>query len=190
MRCVYDYHYLKESDALCAITNQTDCEENMQYQSRKLLRLNTHHYDVGSYFITICTHRKQSLFGTIDNGSVELSDVGEIVEHCLMLLPNIHRRMTLVSHIVMPDHIHAIVALPNSEQIVSSDRTKIELSKIIQSFKASVTKSITACDLECPTPIWQKSYYDRIIRNQDECDRLCEYIRLNPQNAASDPSIL
>ena len=159
----------------------------MYNQNRKTMRLKTHNYSAGAYFITVCTYHKQPIFGTINNGIVELSDIGKIAEQCLILLPTIHRRIALPCHIVMPDHIHFVLMIDYSTDAESTNRTKMVVPKIIQSLKSAVSKHAAACKCDCPAPIWQQSYYDRIIRNENEFHILYEYIRLNPQNTKSEP---
>ena len=160
----------------------------MQKQKRKQLRLGCFHYSsAGYYFITVCTYHRQALFGEICNGVVSLTEIGGIVNRCIELISVLHEETSIPCHIVMPDHIHFVLMIDYSTDAESTNRTKMVVPKIIQSFKSAVSKHAAACKCDCPAPIWQQSYYDRIIRNENEFHILYEYIRLNPQNTKSEP---
>ena len=163
----------------------------MQKQKRKQLRLGCFHYSsAGYYFITVCTYHRQALFGEICNGVVSLTEIGGIVNRCIELISVLHEETSIPCHIVMPDHIHFILMIDHSTDVESTNRTKMLVPKIIQLFKSAVSKHVVSGNCDCPTPIWQKSYYDRIIRNEHEFNQICKYIRRNPQNTKSDQSPL
>lgn len=183
---------------------------------RKTLRLKNYNYsDAGSYFITICTKDREYLFGKIIDGVMELNNSGIIAHKMLQRIPNMHNNIVLDQFVVMPNHLHAIIAIvdqisvgnasepkiKNTKEIENStndikiaenlnmrseinttnDRTKMEIPKIIQSYKSEVTKRIkNISGNKSKSSIWQKSYYDRIIRNEKEFENIQEYIFYNP----------
>ncbi len=183
---------------------------------RKTLRLKNYNYsDAGSYFITICTKDREYLFGKIIDGVMELNNSGIIAHKMLQGIPNMHNNIVLDQFVVMPNHLHAIIAIvdqisvgnasepkiKNTKEIENStndikiaenlnmrseinttnDRTKMEIPKIIQSYKSEVTKRIkNISGNKSKSSIWQKSYYDRIIRNEKEFENIQEYIFYNP----------
>ena len=113
----------------------------------------------GAYFITICTHRRRALL----TGAVL-----EISEREFAALPDRFSGLTLDYRTFMPDHLHAIVALSGCTSTVSA---------IVQAYKSITTreiKRIVRCDR-----VWQRGFYDRIVRNEVELAALREYIAHN-----------
>lgn len=78
---------------------------------RKRIRLSDHDYSCGAYFVTICTINHCEILGKIENGSMKLSDIGEIVESEWIKLDHYSKGIQLDLHVVMPNHIHGIVIL-------------------------------------------------------------------------------
>ena len=148
---------------------------------RKKIRLNQNLY-CGDYvyFITICSYSKKSYFGEIKDGKIHLNKIGEIIEHKIINLPKFFDCM-IDKYVIMPNHIHFLI----SENVVS-------ISKIMSSFKRhcfqEIKNLINTGDIRSPlqeditlnNKIWQKSFYDRIIRNQKEYDLFWQYIDENP----------
>ena len=178
--------------------------------NRKSTRLKTYDYSLeGSYFITIVTQDRLHLFGKIENSQMILNTVGEIVkqewENSIQLRSNI----SLGEFIIMPDHMHMILTINHQ---ISNDKDSQEwehstpkspsqtIGAIIRGFKGACTKKINLFynstgelqfahtdDLQfAPTffknKIWQRNYYDHIIRNQADYNRIEQYIINNPQN--------
>jgi REP element-mobilizing transposase RayT len=143
----------------------------------------------GCYFVTICSKNKEiNSFGKITNGKIEFSLFGEIVNKCWQDIPNHFPYVRLDEFIIMPNHVHGIIViLPKagdlnfhsrfSDRIL--DRSKMDLSKIIQSFKASVTREINKTQ-DYNFFSWQKSFYDHIIHSQKELFQMRKYIYENP----------
>ena len=156
-------------------------------KSRKPNRLKVYDYSLpGYYFITICTNNMQKLFGIVKEGSMILNKNGILVYQNLIKIPKINKEIELDEYVVMPNHIHSII-INNGEVVdakfasttVDTDRSKMTLSKVIQQFKRACT-----IDIKGITPqidkLWQRSFYDRIIRNEKELFNIRKYIRENP----------
>jgi putative transposase len=126
----------------------------------------------GYYFVTICTHNKKNLLGTVveDNSScspyVELSNIGKQVESNLIKLPVIISSIVIDPYVVMPNHIHFVVQLTGMND-------GLALPKLVGQFKSYTTRLYA-------NVLWQRSFYDRIIRNEKEHLAICEYIQTNP----------
>lgn len=159
----------------------------------------------GIYYITINTTFRSRDFGRIENGKMVLNACGEIVEQCLIKIPELHNNMYLDGCVIMPDHIHMIVHVSRlngdcrdvSGKDVSLKRlykpkykgnhkhlSKISpesqsLPVVIRSFKGASTKMIRQMD---PEFSWQTNYHDRIIRSEYEYERIQQYIEDNPKN--------
>ncbi len=116
----------------------------------------------GCYFITICTANRQKLFWN----DTKLSVIGKIVDREIIKLSTVYENVCVDKYAVMPDHLHLLVSI-TSEGAPS-------IPRIMQQFKGSITKQVGR-------PIWQKSYYDHGIRNQQDYDETWTYIENNPK---------
>lgn len=142
----------------------------------------------GFYFLTICTHKKQKLFGQIVKGILELTDYGNIVENNWMKLEQYHKNIKLDRYIVMPDHFHGIIQINNfvvsnqnnSQSNVITDSKYHDISEIIRGFKTFSAKEINVLRNLTGNPVWQKRFYDRIIRSENELNNVRKYINENP----------
>ncbi len=144
-------------------------------------RLKTFDYsNQGYYFLTISTFSHIEIFGKIIENKVILNEAGKRVQTNILNIPKIFKNCELDYFVVMPNHIHLVLIVNSKpENDNSFDRTKMVVSKVIQQFKRQCTidiKNISKFDGK----IWQKSYYDRIIRNDKELYKIRKYIELNP----------
>ena len=157
----------------------------MQYNSdihhRQSTRLNGYDYSrAGAYFITICTHDREHLFGEIVNGTMELNKLGNVAQSHWQQPLQHHSNIIMDESIVMPNHLHGIIILESSTGSTKS------ISEIIRGFKTFSAKAINKKRGLRGVPVWQRNYYDRIIRNELELDRVRQYIINNPQNWDAD----
>jgi len=157
---------------------------------RKQIRIADYDYSTpGAYFVTICTANREKLFWsdcrgelrspavTAETGShrpllrVELSDIGVIVENEIRKLDSVYDSVTVENYCIMPDHIHFIIYIRMSEN--GQTKCAPTISRVIKQFKGSITK-------QAGRPIWQRSFYDHGIRNQQDYDEIWQYIENNP----------
>jgi putative transposase len=121
----------------------------------------------GYYFVTICTREKVKWFGEIHEGLVALNSFGVIVAQNLEKIPAIYPNFLLGSWVIMPNHIHAIMAIVETPQwgVSTTKPQKLHtVGIVINLFKASCTKQIHKMGLL--DFAWQSRYYDHIIRDQ------------------------
>jgi putative transposase len=132
-------------------------------QERKLNRLSGYDYSAaGAYFITICVKNMVCTFGEIIKDSMELNELGKIVNHTWVDLPNHYKNIELSEFIIMPNHVHGII------HIIENKITPAKpLSEVIRGFKTFSSRRINETNPKEKFQ-WQKSYYDRIIRNERE----------------------
>lgn len=151
---------------------------------RKPNRLKGYDYsNAGWYYVTICTHNHKSYFGKVTNGKMVLNSLGIIAKEYWEKIKSLHKNIELDYFVIMPNHIHGIIILNNAvgdaKFASPTDRTKMELSKIIQQFKRAVTIKNKAF-IKYSNFKWQRSFYDRIIRNDYELYNIRKYIKQNP----------
>ena len=144
------------------------------HSSRKTLRLNAFDYSYNNaFFVTICTYNKRSILSRIRRSdpcvrpTVELSEVGLIAEKVLHKIEQTYD-ILLDEYVIMPNHIHFIIVLKNG----SPRSATPTIPKIINAYKSIVTKEIGY-------PIWQRNYYEHIIRNEKEYYEIKRYIKNN-----------
>ena len=155
-----------------------------QYPKRKSSpRLQNYNYSwAGFYFVTINTHKGISLFGKIKDNEVRLNFDGEVVHKAWLYIPNHHPNVILDEFIIMPNHLHGIIQIKDDFQVSidgGSGPKNHNLSEIIKSFKIYSSRRINARRKE-KSPVWHRSYYDRVIRNERELENIRKYIQENP----------
>jgi REP element-mobilizing transposase RayT len=140
----------------------------------------------GLYFVTLCTWNRVPLFGSIRDGTTELSPAGNIVADTWQWLPRQYEYLRLDEWCVMPDHLHGIIRIQRGEPPPKS------LGRLIGAFKTVSTKRINELRKTPAALVWQRDYWDRSIRSPADLERVREYIRTNPRrfDTRPDPSIL
>ena len=158
------------------------------YPERKSIRLSSFSYaQSGMYFITICTSHKECLFGRIIDGSMHLNDWGRIVDVEWQRTADIRRNIVPEDLVIMPNHVHAIIGIDNEHQQYAQNdlirkpegTEKNSLSSFVGGFKSAVTSAIHKRDGRDGS-VWQRNYYEHIIRNEKELQALKEYMDQNP----------
>ena len=156
----------------------------MNDPQRKCLRLEAYDYSQpGYYFITVCTReRKQEALCSIEPAvgaiinrptRISLTPLGRIVDETIRAIPDHYPGILVDQYIIMPDHVHLILSFrnigPDGRQIAAPT----PLSKIIQQMKRIASK-------QAGVPLWQKGFYDHVIRNDVDLANVRQYIRNNP----------
>jgi putative transposase len=178
---------------------------NPNIHHRRSIRLKGYDYSqAGLYFITLCCQDWACLFGEIENGQLKLNDGGKIANDCWMKIPNHFPKAELHEHIVMPNHIHGIIELKSepvgpenfpphititNNGIGANDYSRPRspsktIGFIVRGFKIGVTKwmrqNMVVYD------IWQRNYYEHIMRNEQSYHRISDYIINNPAKWADN----
>ena len=168
---------------------------------RRSIRLAGYDYTrAGAYYITIVTWQREEIFGEVVNGEMQLSSMGRIAEENWRLIPKHFSHAELEAFVVMPNHIHGIIILdddirtgttpaPIRTGTINRAPTPTEqfqkpvagsIPTIMRTYKASVSRRIQKEHHE--TNIWQRNYYEHIIRDQADYERIGGYILSNPVN--------
>jgi REP element-mobilizing transposase RayT len=147
--------------------------------------------DAGAYFVTVCTKDKECFLGDIVDGTMRVSRAGAIIQDVWDELPKHYADTCLDSFVAMPNHIHGIIVLPDTSVVgaglalpggkgaASSAPT---LGNVIRTFKSISAIRVNRLLTRTGQPLWQRNYYEHIIRNEAGLDRIREYIINNPQN--------
>ena len=160
---------------------------NPKTHRRYSIRLKDYNYSqAGAYFITICTHNHECLFGHIIDGQINLNECGKIVENEWLRSQEIRLEIKLDKYQVMPNHFHAVVfILETNINVVANGRSPLQmkpksLSSFMAGFKSSGTSKINILRNTPNAPVLQRNYYEHIIRNESELTCIREYINNNP----------
>jgi REP element-mobilizing transposase RayT len=178
---------------------------NPDIHQRRSIRLKGYDYtQEGLYFITICVKNHECLFGKIDNGIMELNNYGEIANNYWIAIQDHFLPIDILEFVVMPNHIHGILMINDKnidERHVGArhavplqftpqhNRSKTEqygkpvpgsIPTIIRSYKSAVTKKINEINNIPGSPVWQRNYYEHIIRDEKSYHQISEYIGANP----------
>lgn len=164
---------------------------------RRSIRFEGYDYhETGGYFVTICAARKRCVFGKIINGVVQLNAYGRIVAEEWQRTSALRKNVMLDEWVVMPNHFHGILVL-----IASGDESEIStprvfarpqmhaLPTIIGAFKSAVSRRVNKYRAErgfSKVMVWQRNYYERIIRDENELNAIRLYIGENPLNWSTD----
>ncbi|HEX9164755.1 MAG TPA: transposase [Gemmatimonadales bacterium] len=152
--------------------------------ARHNLRLVTWDYRAGTFFVTLCAATRDPVFGWITGGSFLPSPLGRLVKECWLSVPVIHPRCGLDAFALMPDHFHAIVHLSMPAErarpsLAGSTGTKGGLGTIINQFKRAVTLAARHSRIVGPDSLWQRGYFERIVRDDRMLATVREYIVRN-----------
>ncbi len=156
---------------------------------RKSIRLKRYDYTQnGAYFITICTYHRQCWFGQVLSGQMKYNTFGKIVCELWTSLPNRFSHLKLDAFMLMPNHLHGILIIDNisnnyEEHLYQEQFGKPRagsISTVVRSFKSAVTKRINIMRSTRYPPIWQRNYYESIIRDEAGLDAVRTYINNNP----------
>lgn len=179
---------------------------------RRSIRLPGYDYaQTGAYFITLCTRNRLPLLGEVHQGNVRHTRLGWIAAGCWLAIPRHFPGVGLDAWIVMPDHIHGIIEIRRGEAFGSRPEPKEKalppnasplhmsrprgttpqsLAAIIQNYKSLSARRINRWRGTPRSPVWQRNYYEHVIRDEEDLGRIREYILANPaawEEGVEDP---
>ena len=152
---------------------------------RKQIRLNEYDYcQNGAYFLTICTDNRNCILSTVWGDSPKLTKIGQIAERELLKVESHYDNIKIDKYVIMPNHIHLIIII--KERINPFPTKKYDISNVIGKYKAAVTRSVGDAFMHPKKSIWQRSFYDHVIRNKEDYLSIWNYIDTNPQKWQED----
>ncbi|GAB4457170.1 MAG: transposase [Anaerolineales bacterium] len=172
---------------------------NPDIHHRRSIRLKEYDYTQnGAYFVTIVTHQREHLFGRVVNGVMRLNEWGEIARREWFKTAELRPYVALFEDefVVMPNHTHGIIwnvgALRRNARTgagAADERPHVDagsLGAIVRAYKSAVTYAINAARETRGMVVWQRNYYEHIIRNEADLNRIRNYIINNPLKWADD----
>lgn len=184
-----------------------------QIHHRQSIRLNGYDYSqAGAYFVTIVAYNREPLFGEIVQDDLKISRLGWIVQQAWFDLPRHYPYVVLDEFCIMPNHVYGIIVLtgegrggsfparvslpdtnhsgpytlPDQAQTRPYEKTRHGLSEIVRALKSFSARRINIIRQTTGMPVWQRNYYERVIRDERELDRVRQYILNNPHRWADD----
>ena len=131
----------------------------------------------GAYFFTVVTMNRVVLFGEVIHGEMHLNEIGRIILSAWMDLPNHYLFLELGAFLVMPNHVHAVVILTEDARVGTGLRpaptvNRHGLPEIVRAFKSFSARRVNEYLGTPGHAVWQRNYYEGIIRDQEERDRI------------------
>ena len=168
-----------------------------QQHQRRSLRLKDYDYSqAGAYFVTICTQNKVPVLGKIVEGVMRLNRFGNVVNKCWLEIPHHFPDVKIDAFVVMPNHMHGIIVLINNcrgevtspapKGAETAPLRKCTLGQVIAYFKYQTTKAINQIHKTPGHRVWQRNYYEHVIRNEADLNEIRQYILDNPVQWAMD----
>jgi len=190
------------------ITHDVGVTHASPLHHRRSIRLKGYDYTrAGAYFVTICTKDRACLFGDVADGVMRLNQMGHIVRQCWLAIPDHVPPVLLDEFVVMPNHVHGIIVImpthivgarhavgaTHASPLQNHDTPtrprgpqRQSVGSIVGSFKSAATKRINEQRGTPGAPVWQRDYFEHIIRNDESLNRIREYILNNPLQWALD----
>jgi len=163
------------------------------FPQRKSPRLQGYDYTQnGAYFVTICTHKRQCLFGEISGAEIEMNTTGCIAQTCWEQIPTHFPKAELDAFVVMPNHVHGILLIIDDSKQTQYQYEQFSkpiarsLSTIMRSYKSAVTNQVNRLFMTENTPVWQGRFHDHIVRDEKSLNTLREYVANNPARWEAD----
>ena len=166
---------------------------------RRSLRLRNYDYSQsGAYFVTLCVQNKICLLGDISEGILNLNTCGQLTRDAWLWLARQYAYVALDEFVVMPNHLHGILIIDSRRggsrtafqdaegRSRTAPRKTKPLGSLIAAFKTVSAKSVNTQRFTPGAALWQRNYYEHVIRNETDLARIREYIQNNPAQWALD----
>lgn len=163
--------------------------KNKALPKRKSARLSGCDYSKpGAYFITVCTHNRRNLLGKVmeekERATVCLSSIGKIVESEIAVLENRYKNIAVDAYVIMPNHVHLLLRIIEQED---NTQKTCSIPDAVGRWKAGVTRRVGKAFMPSEREtVWQTSYYDHVVRGEQDYLEILRYIEQNPLKWLAD----
>jgi len=176
---------------------------NPDIHHRRSIRMKGYDYSLpGIYFVTVCVQRRECLLGEIVDGKMHVNKYGRIVQNEWIKTAEMRRNVILGEFVIMPNHFHGILRIVGNckhvddrrkgdrqegdRQVSPTGPKSKSLGAIMAGFKSAVTKRINTVRDAPGAPVWQRNYYEHIIRDDTDYTQIAEYILTTPRRWKED----
>lgn len=186
----------------CPYVDKHRMKYNPDNHHRRSTRLNGYDYSqAGAYFVTVCAKDRECVFGDIVDEEMRLNEYGKILSDRWDEIPDYFAALECDGFVVMPNHIHGIIMIVGAQFIAPSGTITFNrngamkqgainraptVGEIVRVFKARCTHDINEIRNTPGLPVWQRNYYEHVIRNEEDLTRIRKYIVENPLKWSSD----
>jgi REP element-mobilizing transposase RayT len=184
--------------------------QDTSWPTRQNPRLPEYDYaQQGGYFVTICTHERCCTLASVADGQVRLTRQGEIAADCWNGMPKHYPFVQLDAFVIMPNHVHGVLFFNGDLETAGTGRARhasplqtpdameglersgfpisASLSTVVGSFKSAVSRLASGLSVVSGAPVWQRGFYEHVIRAEEPLNRIRNYVLSNPARWASDP---
>jgi len=133
--------------------------------------------------LTICVKGRECLLGHVAHDEMHLNEYGKIALDCWTALPRHYQHIDVDGFVVMPNHVHGILIIRAG---LKPAPTKQPITEIVRAFKTFSAKKINQLRHTAGSPVWQRNYYEHVIRDEQSLNRIREYIDTNPKRWTLD----
>ncbi len=171
---------------------------------RRSIRLKDYNYtQAGAYFVTVCTYQRESVFGDVAGEQMRLNEYGCLTQDEWLRTASVRPYVALDQFVIMPNHIHGIIVITDpvgatrrvapTTVVAAAGRgtprgpASGSIGAVIGQFKSLTARRINKLRETPGTPVWQRNYYEHIIRDESSLDQIRQYILDNPARWANDP---
>ena len=152
-------------------------------RTRKIVRLAAASYrGSGMYFVTICTYLHQPLLGRFENNQMILTESGHQVSECWSRLGQIYPDIVPGSYVVMPNHFRGVLSIVKTND--GANACMLDLVQVIRNFKAYTARQHYLLGVQ--RKLWQRSFFERVVRDEYDRRRIERYIKSNQKNWIKD----
>lgn len=151
-------------------------------KQRKPTRLKSYNYsENGAYFVTMCTKDRQCILSKIvgsdalDAPMVCLTDYGKIVDAEICKMNSIYENIQVIRYVIMPNHVHLLAVIKHCD---GASRASLPTKSVLSTYVGTLKRF---CNKRCGKQLWQTSFYDHIIRNDEDMYNHLQYIDENPK---------
>ena len=178
---------------------------------RRSIRLRKYDYSgPGAYFVTICAFNKECIFGQLVGQQMQENGCGRVVREQWFDSARRRKEIELDAFVVMPNHLHGIVWIlgPRGEHVMMNSGFALPLDRMLKAaprpkrsipakrphslgawvagFKSAITSRVRVIWNNPDAPVWQDNYFERILRDEEELNRIREYVLSNPLRWGAD----
>jgi len=172
---------------------------NSEKHHRRSIRLKNYDYsNTGAYFITVCAYNRECLFGNMQTGKIVLNQFGQIISNKWNQIPKHFLNVQLDEFIIMPNHLHGIIIIVGAKHLTKEFSKNLQyrqknasplhlngtkpgsLSAIMQNFQSVTTRKINQIRKTPGSKLWQRNFFEHIIRDEKELNQVREYVINNP----------